>query len=187
MSQPGPTIPARAIIVSFVAMMLAASVFAWFVVRHVRQDAVVADRAVRVAGWSILAYADHEGRFPTDQAMLESAFSEQAATGAAPVPAWWTQVAPAPAGAPRAWPVRLVDAGIDGPPLEGGRDLPRELRAALRGIAVQFASDPAQPPRVGAGGRPTKLGTLSEVNGWLEAWTLERSRASQPVAPGSTG
>lgn len=183
MSQPGPTIPARAIILTFVVMMLGASVFAWFVVQHVRRDAVAADRAVRIAGWSILAYADHEGRFPVDGAMLEAAFAERMAPEANP-PEWWTQVTPPPASAADAWPVALVDAlgpdslgpdslGPDAPPLAA--DLPRDLRAALRGIAVQFAPDTAQPPRIGAGGRPTRLGTLSEVNGWLEAWTRERA------------
>jgi hypothetical protein len=174
MSAAAPTIPAKVIVTAFALTMVVAAVFAWFVVRNVRRDAEVADQAARAAAWAILVQAEQEGAFPTARLELEAAFGVPAQSTPAIAPQRWGAIAPPPASAEWSWPTTPAAAGVT----DVAR-LPEELRTALRLLTITFAADPRDPPRIGGGGQPTRLGTLVEINGWLENWALAR-RVARP-------
>jgi len=178
MTASSPSIPAKAIVTAFALTMVAAAIFAWFIVRNVRRDAEVADRAARGAAWAILVHADHQGGFPTDRASLEQSFGVLPGSTPSIDAQRWGSIAPPPADSAAAWPATAQEAG-----LPDSASLPEALRTALRLLSIRFSADPSEPPRLGGNGQPTKLGTLDEVNGWMASWAAQKRAAlSRPHA-----
>ncbi len=150
--RPPNRLQARIIVTSFAAAMLATAIFSIVVVINVRRDSLVTDRAVRNAGWAVLAFSIEESRFPTSRSELET----------------WTaarnlrDVVLAPSDTPGEWPTRFEEIGVS-----SAAPFAMELSRGLDHIEVQFSTDSAQPPNVTPRGRPTRHNTLADVNSWL--------------------
>lgn len=158
----------RGILVVFVLLCVGAFVWAGRVVEETRAAARTTDECLRTAAWMLLCYADsHEGQFPGDEATFWLAVqggelacsSVQGGT------------------AEGAWPASRDAAGAT---------LLEDLQLVRRSVTVSLAEAPTDglgepPPILGTPGKPSGLGTLETVNGWL------RSRAMAGNLSGARG
>ena len=138
--------------VAFAAVSTMVAVWGAMVTGQVRERAHATDAQLRSLGWTILCYAAANGGvFPTgEQALAQTDPTRGPAAGAG-------------------WPADR-DAAMAGlaylPPAQCGS------------VGVTWASGGAHPgftaPALNANGMPSGLGTLDEVNGWLEAFARSR-------------
>ena len=112
----------------------------------VRRTAVETDRSLRSLAWAMLAYSDVHGAFPAG----EDALIEFGAGGDA--------LAVEPAGT---WPRNRAEAlaGLSAKPVPD----------TLREIRVLWTSSGAAAPYLLPDGLPSGIGTIDEVNRWLDA------------------
>jgi hypothetical protein len=146
---PGPELARvrRRAFMGFFAVLAALSlVGGYWVVRESRARALQVDAALRVAGWGLLCYAHDERAWPRSAEALEAWAMGRTCCGSA--------------GA----------AGGTGWPESAPEDCSQmTLQQAL--ATVSLSVDPAGegPPKLSGGGRPSSLGTLETVNGWISA------------------
>ena len=142
-------------IIFFIASALGVTIWGFQVTAKVRQQAQETDVAIRSVGWIMLAAAADLGEFPTEPEALKGVVS----------------------------PETLPELFI-------GTDLPKDRREAMAGqeplslqeamevLTVIWPPDGSLPPVLRTDGRPSGLGTLTVVNGWL----LEAARAMSSAA-----
>ena len=147
---PGPELARvrRRAFMGFFAVLAAISlVGGYWVVRESRARALQVDAALRVAAWGLLCYANEERAWPPSAEVLEG----WAAEG---------RMCCGSAGATEGsgWPVA---------PPEDCAQMP--VRQAL--VMISVSVDPAGegPPKLSGGGKPSSVGTLEVVNGWIGA------------------
>ncbi|MCH2162199.1 MAG: hypothetical protein MK085_10045 [Phycisphaerales bacterium] len=128
----------------FIASILGVLIFGNVVVARAKTSARETDVALKSLAWAVLASAAEEGRFPVKLSDLDQGPVEDARPGMF---------------AETDLPESLAVALGDQPPLEAGR--------ALEILVVEWPPDGTLPPILTTGGRPSGLGTLDEVNGWL--------------------
>lgn len=128
--------------VLFLAMSAAAFVWGGIVTTGVRERAVITDRHIRAAGWRMLCAAAATGEWPKDLSATATVACDQIAGGAG---GWPTTSAQACPGGVEPW-------------------------AAASGVVISHDPKGVGAPRISAGGRPTGIGTLETVNGWLQAF-----------------
>jgi len=148
---------ARVFAVALGLAAVAVTIWGFRITANVRRTAVETDRSLRSLAWAMLAYAEAHGTFPPAEEPL-LAFGPGG-----------EELAAEPAGD---WP-RRRDAAMDG--LE-----PKPLAATLREIRVLWTASGAVAPYLVPDGLPSRVGTIAEVNGWLDA----RGRAAA-ATPGS--
>ncbi len=145
-----------AIVFSVVLVLMSAAAFVWggMVTRGVRERAEIADAQLRAAAWSALCQAHATGAWPPS---LE-------ACGTVDCDAL-------PAAADAAWPTSRLSACPDG------------WQPWSPSHWAVLSCDPTGqgPPILSSGGRPTGVGTLDAVNGWLAAW--HRAHFAGHLAP----
>lgn len=133
-------------IIFFIGSLIAVSFWSFTVTQRVRDQARSTDEALRSAAWVILALSAENGSFPASSDDLIGEYvperlSETFAAAAEALPASRT-------------------LALLGRPL-----LP--IDEALGMLVVTWPEDPAMPPILATDGRPSELGTLDIVNGWM--------------------
>lgn len=125
---------------------VAITIVGFRVTAGVRRTAVETDRSLRSLAWAMLSYAGVHGCFPA---------GEEPLLGFGP---GGDAVAEVPAGE---WPRDRASA------LAGLAA--KSLPDALREIRVLWTASGAAAPYLAPDGLPSGVGTISEVNGWLDA------------------
>jgi hypothetical protein len=150
----------------FLLSMVGTIIFSSYVVSQARRDAASADESIRVVGWWCLLYADqHEGEFPTSfQQLSTAAWRETLNSALLTTP-------------PVDWPLSHIDAG-----LASVADPAGTLRLAEQATSVRFSAASNVPPTVNADGKPSYVGTIDAVNGWL-AHAADRARMARDLTP----
>ena len=151
----------------FVVVGIGTTIYGFQVVERVKMQAARSDQALRLRAWSILAAADANGRFPTNQAEAD-AHLEQANLDGKLAEASSSKNLVDFSLVGEAWPPTRVEA-IGG--LESETD---PLDAATVGEIVVISWDPEGrlSPALSVSGRPSGLveggTTLELVNRWLQ-------------------
>jgi len=144
---PGPALAAvrRRAFMGFFAVLVAVSmVGGYWVVRESRARALQVDAALRVAAWGLLCYANEERAWPPSA----EAFGEWAKG----------RVGCSDAGSGTGWPsVAPADC------------TQLTISQALEMSAVSCDPAGVGPPKLSGGGKPSSVGTLELVNGWVQA------------------
>ena len=146
---PGPElarIRRRAFMGFFAVLAVLSLVGGYWVVRESRARALKVDAALRVAAWGLLCYANEERAWPPSAEALEAWAAGRVCCGSA--------------GATEGsgWPVAAPEdcAQIS-------------IQQALGTIAVSVDPSGEGPPKLSGGGKPSSVGTLEVVNGWIGA------------------
>ena len=146
---PGPELARvrRRAFMGFFAVLAAVSlVGGYWVVRESRARALQVDAALRVAAWGLLCYANEERAWPPSAEALETWAAGRVCCGSAG------------AGEGSGWPA------------EAPEDCTQiSVQQALKAIAVSLDPAGEGPPRLSGGGKPSSVGTLEVVNGWIGA------------------
>lgn len=128
----------------FAMLAATAAVGGYLVVRESRARALQVDAALKVAAWGLLCHAHQEGRWPQSP----EAFA-----------AWADGRAPcASAGPGDGWPSSMPSDCAE-----------LTLQKALTSVAVSIDPAGSGPPVLSGAGRPSSVGTLDTVNGWIRA------------------
>ena len=146
---PGPALAAvrRRAFMGFFAVLAAISlVGGYWVVRESRARALQVDAALRVAAWGLLCYAEEERAWPPSVEALEAWAAGRACCGSAG--------AAQGLGWPSAAPPDCTQVSIE---------------KAFATIAVSVDPAGEGPPKLSGGGKPSSVGTLELVNGWVQA------------------
>ena len=144
---PGPELAQarrRAFMGIFAILATASAIGGYLVVRESRARALQVDGALRVAAWGLLCYADEERAWPPSAESFGAWAKDR--------------VACAQAGAGQGWP---KDAPADCAQIT--------LSQALGMTAVSVDPEGSGPPVLSGGGKPSSVGTLEIVNGWIRA------------------
>ncbi|MDA0803839.1 MAG: hypothetical protein O2819_08855 [Planctomycetota bacterium] len=168
-----------AIVIGFLALCAAAFVWAGGVVAETRRQAKITDECLQSAAWLLLCYAsEHDGRFPPTEDAYWDYVGEVMDAGS-------HTCASLPQG--EEWPESPALAGAS--MLEPG-ELPEVRKRVTVNVAEkareakeQGTSDESgKPPILGTPGKPSGLGTLEKVNGWLKAWSDAHAVPAAPPA-----
>lgn len=146
---PGPALAQvrRRAFMGFFAVLAAISlVGGYWVVRESRARALQVDAALRVAAWGLLCYANEERAWPPTVEALDAWAAGRMCCGSA--------------GATEGsgWPAAAPDDCAQ-----------TSLQQALATIAVSVDPAGEGPPKLSGGGKPSSVGTLEVVNGWIGA------------------
>ncbi len=144
--------------VLFLSLAVGAFYFGWFVTRNVRADAKQTDIQLRSVAWAILSYSAVNNVMPTSQ----EAFVQFISTH----PQCLT--APRRAGE---WPAtqEAAQASV----------APTDISAAVTGrIEVIWPPTGNLTPVLQVRGRPSGMGTIEQVNGWLQNWNHDAAVAA---------
>ena len=128
----------------FIGSLLGVFFFGNSVVSKAKSSASDTDVALKSLAWAVLVSAAEEGRFPVESSTLRSVDL------ATPLPEIF-QGTELP---------RNLEEGLE------GRN-PMDVGAALEILTVEWPPDGTLPPVLTTGGRPSGIGTLAVVNGWL--------------------
>ena len=145
--------------VIFISLSVTAFYFGWFVTRNVRGDAKQTDIQLRSVAWAIMSYSVANNAMPTSQVEFVKFISEHVECLSAPRRAG-------------EWPASQEDAqaGV----------VPADISAAVAGrIEVIWPPTGNLTPVLQVRGRPSGLGTIEQVNGWLQNWNHAAATASQ--------
>lgn len=125
---------------------VAITIVGFEVTAGVRRTAVETDRSLRSLAWAMLAYAEVHGGFPAGEEALLGFGAGGDAIGGEPG---------------ETWPRNRADAlaGLSAKPVPD----------ALREIRVLWTASGAVAPYLLPDGLPSGIGTIDEVNGWLDA------------------
>ncbi len=140
----------RLFIIFFVGSAIFVSIWGWTVVQNVRVTAERTDTQIRTLAWASLSYAATHGVFPMTKEDIE-------AFGVGP-----ESIAIAPGKEDGWWPTTRAEALRQQPPAE--------IPLSMQTILVAFGTGPAMPPYFKPDGLPTKIGTIEEINRWLESF-----------------
>lgn len=146
---PGPELAAvrRRAFMGFFAVLAALSlVGGYWVVRESRARALEVDAALRVAAWGLLCYANEERAWPASAESLEAWAAGRTCCGSAGVASG--------GGWPAAAPEDCSQLSI---------------QKALATVSVSIDPSSEGPPKLSGGGKPSSVGTLETVNGWVAA------------------
>ncbi len=146
---PGPALAQvrRRAFMGFFAVLSAISlVGGYWVVRESRARALQVDAALRVAAWGLLCYANEERAWPPSAEALEAWAAGRVCCGSAG------------AGAGSEWPAAAPEECAQ-----------MSVQQALGAIAVSVDPAGEGPPKLSGGGKPSSVGTLEVVNGWIGA------------------
>lgn len=146
---PGPALAQvrRRAFMGFFAVLVAASlVGGYWVVRESRARALQVDAALRVAAWGLLCYAHEESAWPPSEEALDAWAAGRMCCGSVG------------AGEGSGWPVTAP-----------GDCAQMSAQQALGMIAVSVDPAGEGPPKLSGGGKPSSVGTLEVVNGWIGA------------------
>ncbi len=158
-----------AILIGFFALCAAAFVWAGGVVAETKRQATITDQCLQSAAWLMLCYAsEHDGKFPES----EKAYWDfvQTVMDAGTESNACTSIPQAPQG--DGWPATSEAAGAT--MLEA-----IELPEVRKRVTVSVAGEPGKPPIIATPGKPSGLGTLEKVNGWVESWGSAPHEPSQ--------
>ena len=145
--------------VIFVSFSITAFYFGWFVTRNVRDEAKQTDTQLRSVSWAIMSYSVANNAMPTSQEAFVNFISAHAQC----------LTAPRRAGE---WPATQEAAQANGGPAE--------IAAAVAGrIEVIWPPTGNLTPVLQVRGRPSGLGTIEQVNGWLQNWNHASATAAQ--------
>ncbi len=128
----------------FAILATASAIGGYLVVRESRARALQVDGALRVAAWGLLCYAHQEHAWPPSAEALEAWAKGRSACADAGAGAGWPAAAPADCA-------QLT------------------LSQALGMTAVSVDPEGSGPPKLSGGGKPSSVGTLELVNGWVQA------------------
>lgn len=149
----------RVFLIVLVVASIATLFFGWWVIAGVRRTAAETDLRIRTIAWAALAYSSqNEGSFPMSEEELK-------AFGTGPASITLQDEANA-----AAWPTERSAALV-------GHE-PADLDAAFRSIVVVWGTDRSMPPYLKSDGLPTRVGTGTEVNGWLSAMRAYLARSA---------
>lgn len=143
----------------FVSLSVTAIYFGWFVTRNVRDDAKQTDIQLRSVAWAIMSYSVANNAMPTSQDEFVKFISanEQCLS------------APRRAGE---WPASQEDAQAN--------VVAADIAAAVAGrVEVIWPPTGNLTPVLQVRGRPSGLGTIEQVNGWLQNWNHDAATAAQ--------
>jgi hypothetical protein len=133
-------------LIFFIGSLIGVSIWSFTVTQSVRDQARSTDEALRSAAWVILSLSVEHGGFPATSDDLVGR----------PVP---ERLPEAFAAASEALPASRTLALLGRPLLPIGE--------ALDVLEVTWSEDPSMPPVLATDGRPSELGTLDIVNGWM--------------------
>lgn len=146
---PGPELARarwRAFMGIFAVLAAMSLVGGYLVVRESRARALKVDAALRVVAWGLLCYAHEERAWPASAESLD---------------AW---------AAGRMCCVSAGVAGDDGWPRAAPEDCSQlSVQKALAAVTVSIDPAGEGPPKLSGGGKPSSVGTLETVNGWIAA------------------
>ena len=128
----------------FIGSLLGVFFFGNSVVARAKSSASETDVALKSLAWAVLQRAAEDGRFPVKPSDLEG-------------------VALSPA-LPGIFEDEELPGSLDEVLVAGSAMTPGE---AMDILVVEWPPDGTLPPVLTTGGRPSGIGTLSEVNGWL--------------------
>ena len=128
----------------FIGSLLGVFFFGNSVVARAKSSAAETDVALKSLAWAVLLSTAEEGRFPVKPSDLDGVAITP------PVP---------PIFEDGELPASLDEV------LEG--ESPMAPEEALDVLVVEWPPDGTLPPVLTTGGRPSGIGTLAEVNGWL--------------------
>lgn len=135
----------RRVFFGLFAMLAAiAALGGYLVVRESRARALQVDAALRVAAWGLLCHAQEEGKWPESSESFAAWAAGRSPCTSAGVGDGWPGAAPADC------------AQIS-------------MQQALALTAVSIDPKGEGPPVLSGGGRPSSVGTLDIVNGWIRA------------------
>ena len=136
--------------VLFISLAVTAFYFGWFVTRNVREEAKQTDAQLRSVSWAIMSYSVANNTMPTSQEAFVNFISTHAQC----------LTAPRRAGE---WPATQEAAQANG--------APADIVAAVAGrIEVIWPPTGNLTPVLQVRGRPSGVGTIEQVNGWLQNW-----------------
>ena len=146
---PGPELAQvrRRAFMGFFAVLAAISlVGGYWVVRESRARALQVDAALRVAAWGLLCYAHEERAWPPSAESLDAWAAGRTCCGSAGV---------------------ASDEGWPGGAPEDCSQL--SIQKALATVSVSIDPAGEGPPKLSGAGKPSSVGTLETVNGWIAA------------------
>ena len=145
--------------VIFISLAAASFYFGWFVTRNVRGDAKQTDIQLRSVSWAIMSYSVANNAMPTSQEEFVKFISAN------------PQCLSATRRAGE-WPAsqEAAQASV----------VPADISAAVAGrIEVIWPPTGNLTPVLQVRGRPSGVGTIEQVNGWLQNWNHDAATASQ--------
>ena len=157
---PGPALAQvrRRAFMGFFAVLAAISlVGGYWVVRESRARALQVDAALRVAAWGLLCYANEERAWPPTVEALDAWAAGRMCCGSSGASAGAAD-ASAGAGEGSGWPAVAPEDCAQ-----------LSVQQALATIAVSVDPAGEGPPKLSGGGKPSSVGTLEVVNGWIGA------------------
>jgi len=143
----------------FISLSVTAFYFGWFVTRNVRGEAKQTDIQLRSVAWAIMSYSVANNAMPTSQEEFVKFISEHVECLSAPRRAG-------------EWPAsqEAAQAGV----------VPADISAAVAGrIEVIWPPTGNLTPVLQVRGRPSGVGTIEQVNGWLQNWNHDAATAAQ--------
>lgn len=146
---PGPELAQarrRAFMGIFAILAATSLVGGYLVVRESRARALQVDAALRVAAWGLLCYAHEERAWPPSAESLNAWAAGRMCCG--------TAGAAAGGGWPAAAPEECAQMSI---------------QQSLASVSVSVDPSGEGPPKLSGGGKPSSVGTLDTVNGWIAA------------------